>query len=78
MNDCVICGYIGDLTPKKAPILMEQGTALVVIRAVPVMVCRNCGERYFDAETTDRVLDLARGAAGSGAPVEVRDYAAAA
>ena len=40
-------------------------------------VCDVCGEPYFDAETTQRLLDIAWEASQSGILVDVRRYLAA-
>lgn len=56
---------------------MSHQDVTLVVRGVPADICNNCGERYFDAEVTQRLLDIAREAAAAGVVVDVRDYVAA-
>lgn len=76
------------MTPTVCPVcakgIVERGTTTatfetegttVVIRNVPADVCNACGEGYYDAVTTERLLALAADAPGwSGAPVQICDY----
>jgi YgiT-type zinc finger domain-containing protein len=53
----------------------ETEATTVVVRNVPADVCGACGEGYYDALTTERLLTLAAEAAGwSAAPVQICDY----
>ena len=55
----------------------EADGTTVVIRNIPADVCSECGEGFYDALTTERLLELAVDAAGwSGAPVQICDYTA--
>ncbi len=49
----------------------------LVVTDVPAEICDVCGERYFDAEVTTRLLTLARESAAAGVIVDVRRYVAA-
>jgi hypothetical protein len=49
----------------------------LVVTGVPASICDTCGERYFDADVTQRLLDLAREAVRAGVVVDVRRYVAA-
>ena len=56
--------------------IFHEGLVLVV-RDVPADICDNCGEQFFDADVTDRLLDLAEEAVQAGVLVDVRRYVAA-
>lgn len=48
---CVIC-KIGTTHKEKANITLERDGAFVIFSNVDAEVCDNCGEAYFDADTT--------------------------
>ena len=73
---CVICKQ-GDTAPGTATVTLERGTATVVFKAVPAMVCQNCGEEYLDERTTSALLHAAEAAIAQGVQVDVRQYVAA-
>ena len=74
--NCPICRQ-GRLKPGSADqVLSLDGTTLVV-KSVPADVCDTCGEPYFSATVTQRLLDLARDAAREGVVVDVRRFIAA-
>jgi YgiT-type zinc finger domain-containing protein len=73
---CPICRN-GELVPGTAETSMSHEGVTLVVRGVPAEVCNNCGERYFDAEVTQRLLDIAREAVAAGVVVDVRNYVAA-
>lgn len=74
--DCPLC-HQGVLSPGAADhVLSLDGTTLVV-KDVPANICDTCGEPYFDAAVTQRLLDLARSAADEGVVVDVRRFMAA-
>jgi YgiT-type zinc finger domain-containing protein len=56
---CPICRN-GELASGTAETSMAHEGVTLVVRGVPADICDNCGERYFDAEVTQRLLDLAR------------------
>ena len=47
MTNCYFCR--GKVEPLKVDVDFRWGRKLKVIREVPAGVCRQCGERYFDA-----------------------------
>jgi len=48
-----------------------KGNALIVVEDIPALVCRSCGERYFEDETA-MALDMMRGGRGtSGDPARI-------
>ena len=61
MTRCYLCG--GGLQAARVTARKWRDDHLVLIENVPALVCENCGEPYFDAQTCrqmDRVLDTAR------------------
>jgi YgiT-type zinc finger domain-containing protein len=73
---CVICKE-GETEPGTATITLERTGVTLVVKAVPAMVCQNCGEEYVDERTTAELLALAEAAAGHGVQVDIRSYVAA-
>jgi YgiT-type zinc finger domain-containing protein len=72
---CVICKE-GETEPGTATITLERGDLSLVVKAVPALVCQNCGEEYVDERTTADLLTTAAAAAAAGVRVYVRRYAA--
>lgn len=74
---CPICKH-GQTQPGHVTAAFDRPDGgAIIFRSVPAQVCDNCGERYFDDQTTARLLRLARQGEKSGTEVEVRNYAAA-
>jgi len=57
---CTVCSG-GPLAAEKVKAAFWEGERLVVVDGIPALVCKNCGERYYEDETAMR-LDLMRGA----------------
>ncbi|WP_312915023.1 type II toxin-antitoxin system MqsA family antitoxin [Candidatus Competibacter phosphatis] len=74
---CVIC-KTGETHPGTASMVLEREGTTVLIRDVPGEICDTCGEVYYDAETTERLLDQAEQAYRNGVDVEVKRYKKAA
>ncbi|WP_373895577.1 type II toxin-antitoxin system MqsA family antitoxin [Virgibacillus natechei] len=53
MKKCYICN--GDIETKRVSVEREWNGKKIVIQDVPAEVCEQCGERYFDGETTLRL-----------------------
>lgn len=53
MNTCRNCQ--GDLEKKWITVEKEWQGERIIIEDVPAMVCEQCGETYFDSETTLRM-----------------------
>jgi YgiT-type zinc finger domain-containing protein len=70
---CVFCRH-GDTKPGFATFTAEKNNTIVVIRKVPALICENCGEEYFNEDTTDRILKQIDESAGAGVQVEIREY----
>ena len=60
MTRCYLCG--GALQSGRVTAREWRDGKLTLIENVPALVCENCGEPYFDAETCrqmDRVMETA-------------------
>jgi YgiT-type zinc finger domain-containing protein len=73
---CVVC-KVGETQPGTTTVVLQRGSATVVINDVPAQVCENCGEEYVDEHAAEAVLSAAEAAVRAGAKVEIRDYVAA-
>jgi len=73
---CIIC-HQGETRPGTTTVTFSRDGFTLVVQNVPADVCENCGERYFDAEVTRELLNIARAAAEQGVVVDVRRYVAA-
>jgi len=73
---CVVC-RIGQTRAGTTTVTLERGGMTLVFKGVPAKVCSNCGEAYVDQDTTQRLLQEAEEAAGSGVQVDVREFAVA-
>ena len=73
---CVICKQGQPARGATTATFQREGTT-VVISNVPADVCPDCGEAYFNRETTDRLLALVNQAAAPGVKVQIREYVAA-
>ena len=51
----------GKVAREKVNVDFRWGEGLLVIEGVPAMVCRQCGEKYFDAEVYKDMEKLAKG-----------------
>ncbi|WP_089719716.1 type II toxin-antitoxin system MqsA family antitoxin [Candidatus Entotheonella palauensis] len=51
---CDICGKIGARI-RRVTETYGKGNDLLVIENVPLVVCPNCGERYFTADTLHEI-----------------------
>jgi len=50
MNKCYVCQ--GDVEHKLVTVEREWQGKKIIIESVPAEVCEQCGERFFDADTT--------------------------
>jgi YgiT-type zinc finger domain-containing protein len=73
---CVVCRQ-GETRPGRTTVVLQRGSATVVINDVPAQVCENCGEEYVDEQVAESVLAAAEASARAGVRVEIRDYVAA-
>jgi len=72
---CVVC-RIGQTRAGTTTVTLERGGTTLVFKGVPAKVCSNCGEAYVDQDTTQRLLQEAEEAAGSGVQVHISEFAA--
>lgn len=73
---CVICRH-GKTRRRRISQLFERDGRLVIIRGVPADVCQDCGEIYFDADVTARLLEIVEQALQQGLEVAEESYTAA-
>ncbi|QDI91588.1 type II toxin-antitoxin system MqsA family antitoxin [Salicibibacter halophilus] len=50
MKKCFLCK--GDLTHQRVSVERKWNDKKIIIEDVPAEVCEQCGEHYFDGETT--------------------------
>jgi YgiT-type zinc finger domain-containing protein len=53
MEKCYICG--NKLNRKRVDIARYWGEELVVLHDVPTLLCKNCGNRYFEAKVSAKI-----------------------
>jgi len=58
-DKCFFCK--GKLAQEKVNVDFRWGKDLIIIEDVPARVCRQCGEKYFDAEVYKEMERLAKG-----------------
>lgn len=51
--DCFMCK--GELEEKKVNYVVDLEEAIIIIKGVPAKVCKQCGEQYFDDETSQNI-----------------------
>ena len=56
MSRCYFCG--GRTLPRKVTAENWWGDTLTLVEDVPALVCEDCGEQYFEAETCKRLDGL--------------------
>ena len=74
--ECVICKH-GDAGAGAITVTLELQGMTLVVKAVPALVCANCGEEYLDEEITARLLKLTEEVARAGIQVDIRDFVTA-
>ena len=72
---CDCCGKKGAVT-KRVSRSFGSGAEILVVDGVPVVVCPNCGESYFTAETFHELdrLRLHRDNVGASRQAPVLEY----
>lgn len=56
--ECEYCG--GVIQPKKVTVEHWYEGKLMIIKDVPVGVCKECGERYYEAATLEQLNAMAQ------------------
>lgn len=51
--NCLFCK--GSLEHKKATFMSDIGDCVIIVKNVLSLVCRQCGEVYYDDETMERL-----------------------
>ncbi len=51
--NCFMCK--GDLIDKKVNYMVDLENTIIIIKNVPAKVCKQCGEQYFDNDTTEKL-----------------------
>lgn len=51
--ECFKCK--GNLIEKKINYVVNLENTIIIIKGVPAKVCKQCGEQYFDDETTENI-----------------------
>ncbi len=57
VNECEYCH--GNIQPKKVTVNHSYKGKLVIIKDVPVGVCQECGQRYYAADTLNKLDTMA-------------------
>ena len=74
-RQCPFCPA-GVMSPSTSSMLLERDGLTVVVKGVPAETCGSCGEPYFSADVTSRVLAIGEDAVRRGVVLEVLQYAA--
>lgn len=51
--NCFMCK--GDLQEKKVNYMVDLEETIIIIKGVPAKVCIQCGEQFFDDETSENI-----------------------
>ena len=51
--DCFKCK--GSLEEKQVNYVVNLDNTIIIIKGVPAKVCKECGEQYFDDETSENI-----------------------
>lgn len=70
---CVICGH-GETHEGTTTVTLERGTATLVVKHVPALVCGNCGEVYLSEAVSKRLLTIGSAAVAQQVQVSVQEY----
>ena len=72
---CFMCKH-GQTEPELVTVHFDKKETCVIVKNVPAEVCQTCGERYFDENTTGKLLEISNAAVQRGTEVEIIRYAA--
>lgn len=72
---CLFCKG-GITAPGTSTSVHERGQMVIVVKDVPTHICTTCGERYYDDEIVQKVVELVDEVEKKGTQVEVVRYAA--
>jgi YgiT-type zinc finger domain-containing protein len=71
---CPMCK--GDMAPGTTDLTLRRGRSVVVVQAVPALVCQDCKEVSIDAEVASAVHELALREMKRGVALEFCTFAA--
>ena len=54
--ECFMCK--GELIEKKVNYMVDFEKTIIIIKGVPAKVCSECGEQYFDDETSQNIESI--------------------
>lgn len=69
---CFMCK--GELEKKKVSYLVDLGKTIIIIKGVPAKVCKQCGEQYFDDETSENIEKIVEQLKDLEAEVTIINY----
>jgi len=75
ISTCVLCR--GTMKSGMTDLTLRRGRSVVVVEAVPALVCENCGEASLDATTAQAVHEIAEREIARGVALEFCKYPAA-
>lgn len=76
MKHCIACKH-GELGPGKTTFTAERDGLIVVIKAVPALICGTCEEEYLDEAVTKELLRQVDEMVKAGVEVAIREFEAA-
>ena len=51
--DCFMCK--GEVIEKKVNYMVDLENTIIIVKGVPAKVCTQCGEQYFDDQTSENI-----------------------
>ncbi len=70
--ECFYCK--GKLEKKNTTFMVDVGNCIVIVKNVPSMVCRQCGEVSYDGETAKQLERIANAMKDQLAEISVVEY----
>lgn len=70
--DCFKCK--GKLEEKKVNYVVDLENTIIIIKGVPAKVCMDCGEQYFNDETSENIENIVNQLKNLSAEVTVVNY----
>lgn len=64
----------GELEEKKVNYVVDLENTIIIIKGVPAKVCVNCGEQYFNDETSENIDNIVNQLKNLSAEVTVINY----
>ncbi|MBQ2917299.1 MAG: type II toxin-antitoxin system MqsA family antitoxin [Clostridia bacterium] len=54
--DCFMCK--GEVIEKKVNYMVDLESTIIIIKCVPAKVCTQCGEQYFEDQTSENIENI--------------------